>query len=188
MTTLTQPPTNPPPPPPPANPPTRGPSHPPDNRPPNRRPADYPKQLDGPTGPGRVVIAAEYLLAEPLNLLVTALLDADHDPAVRAHLNAAANHVSLALSRLARIDLPARQQTTRGLGPAGGLGSTSPSGPALGLAAAPPISGGGSDRSVDPVACAGAGGSRRQAPGATRGGEGGNFSLPRTPPVPQFQP
>jgi hypothetical protein len=161
-----------------------------------------------------VVVAAEYLLAEPLNLLVTALLDADHDPAVRAHLNAAANHVSLALSRLARIDLPARQDPNLGsdlvVATAGGLGSKPPvaageclapgsgaasdsavtesggdlvdpvagallpSGPALGLAAAPPISGGSDSDPDDGLRAHGAGGSRRQAPGATRGGEGGN--------------
>lgn len=88
-----------------------------------------------------VVTVAESLLAEPLNALVTAVLDSDVDPDTRTHLNAAANHVSLALTRLARIQTPARlapsptgagATATRG-GPAQDL-ARSVEGPASGIA------------------------------------------------------
>lgn len=52
-----------------------------------------------------LVADAERQLSAPLHLLAAAVLDLDCDPATRTHLNAAAQHVSLALTRLSRIDL-----------------------------------------------------------------------------------
>lgn len=59
-----------------------------------------------------LVADAERQLSRPLHLLATAVLDLDCDPATRTHLNAAAQHVSLALARLACIEFPARPATS----------------------------------------------------------------------------
>lgn len=81
----------------------------------------------GPPSPGRGAVAAlvadiERQLSAPLHLLVAAVLDGDYDPAQRSDLNAAAQHVSLALSRLAHIESPARQVSTPSAGPEGAPG------------------------------------------------------------------
>jgi len=55
-----------------------------------------------------LIADVEHQLSPPLHLLVAAVLDSDCDPVTRGHLNAAAQHVSLALSRLAHIESPAR--------------------------------------------------------------------------------
>lgn len=89
-------------PPPPRNPPA--PSRPP-TKPPNK---GYAEAIDA-TGLAALIADAERQLSSPLHLLVAAVLDADCSSADRAHLNAAAQHVSLALSRLTHIQTPARQ-------------------------------------------------------------------------------
>lgn len=99
-----------------------------------------------PSGPTKAVAAliadVERQLSAPLHLLVAAVLDVDCDPMTRGHLNAAAQHVSLALSRLAHIKTPVRQdpQVVCAVNVAGGPGKPPvPAGkePAPGSAAVP---------------------------------------------------
>lgn len=105
---------------PPPSPPPGGPTHPPSrcsaggSRPDTTRPIPTPRPAPG---PGRLVADAERQLSRPLHLLAAAVLELDCDPATRTHLNAAAQHVSLALTRLARIETPARRDQSIGAGP-----------------------------------------------------------------------
>lgn len=134
-----------------------------------------------------LVADAERQLSDALAPLHAAVADGEHDQETLRLLNAAANHVSCALTRLARIETPARQASPQDSFPGGPVQPPGPTGerlvPGSGAAVAPAVTESGGT-AVVAVPVAGA----PNPPAASEGGRAGGSAVLASVPgaVPEF--